>query len=81
MSSPESVSSRMHRRGSSTAMWKISFRFFSPPENPSLTGRLSSPSSICTSRILPRTILRNSMASISGSPRCLRTALSAALRK
>ena len=31
MSRPESVSSRMARTGSRTAIWKISFRFFSPP--------------------------------------------------
>ena len=37
MSSPESVSSRTHRVGSSIAIWKISARFFSPPEKPSLT--------------------------------------------
>src|SRR5947207_512562 len=30
MSSPESVSSRMASFGSSTAIWKISLRFFSP---------------------------------------------------
>jgi hypothetical protein len=29
------------RRGSSTAIWNISLRFFSPPEKPSLTDRLS----------------------------------------
>src|SRR5436190_2116869 len=39
MSRPESVSSRMASWGSSTAIWKISLRFFSPPENPSLTER------------------------------------------
>ena len=38
MSRPESVSSRMASVGSSTAIWKISLRFFSPPEKPSLTG-------------------------------------------
>ena len=38
MSRPESVSSRMASRGSSTAIWKISLRFFSPPEKPSFTG-------------------------------------------
>ena len=41
MSRPESVSSRMASLGSSTAIWKISLRFFSPPEKPSLTERLS----------------------------------------
>ncbi len=81
MSSPESVSSRIASRGSSTAIWKISLRFFSPPEKPSLTGRLRRLSSICTSFIFWRTSLRKSTASISVSPRCLRTALSAALRK
>jgi hypothetical protein len=40
MSRPESVSSRIASRGSSTAIWKISLRFFSPPEKPSLTGTL-----------------------------------------
>src|SRR5574337_832429 len=34
MSRPESVSSRMASLGSSTAIWKISLRFFSPPEKP-----------------------------------------------
>jgi hypothetical protein len=34
MSRPESVSSRIASFGSSTAIWKISLRFFSPPEKP-----------------------------------------------
>src|SRR4029078_11040581 len=34
MSRPESVSSRMARVGSRSAIWKISFRFFLPPEKP-----------------------------------------------
>ena len=38
---PLSVSSRIANFGSSTASWKISLRFFSPPENPSFTPRLS----------------------------------------
>jgi len=37
MSSPESVSSRIAISGSSTASWRISFRFFSPPEKPWFT--------------------------------------------
>ena len=81
MSRPESVSSRIASVGSSTAIWKISLRFFSPPENPSLTGRFSSAWSMSSSFILSRTSARNSIASSSGSPRCLRTALSAAFRK
>ncbi len=39
MSSPESVSSRIASFGSSTAIWRISLRFFSPPEKPALTKR------------------------------------------
>ena len=39
MSSPESVSSISASLGLITAIWKISLRFFSPPENPSLTAR------------------------------------------
>ena len=37
MSSPESVSSRIASVGSRTSICRISLRFFSPPENPSLT--------------------------------------------
>src|SRR3972149_1013372 len=39
MSRPESVSSRRASLGSRTASWRISLRFFSPPEKPSLTAR------------------------------------------
>ncbi len=35
MSSPESVSSRIAISGCWSASWRISMRFFSPPENPS----------------------------------------------
>ena len=42
MSRPESVSSSTASFGSSTAIWNISLRFFSPPENPSFTGRFNS---------------------------------------
>ena len=37
---PESISSRMATSASRTASCRISLRFFSPPENPSLTLRL-----------------------------------------
>ena len=37
MSRPESVSSRMHRFGSRSAICRISLRFFSPPEKPTLS--------------------------------------------
>jgi hypothetical protein len=33
ISKPESVSSRIANFGSNIAIWKISLRFFSPPEN------------------------------------------------
>ena len=36
MSRPESVSSSTAKSGSIIAIWRISLRFFSPPENPSL---------------------------------------------
>ena len=41
MSRPESVSSRIASLGSSTAICRISFRFFSPPEKPVFTDRVS----------------------------------------
>ena len=59
-----------HRqRGSSTAIWKISLRFFSPPEKPSLTERCSSAWSISSSFIFSFTSAMKSMASSSGSSR------------
>ena len=63
------------------ASWKISLRFFSPPEKPTFTPRLSSDSSMCRTASFSRTRARKSIASSSGSPRCLRIALTAALRK
>ncbi len=81
MSRPESVSSSIASFGSSTAICRISLRFFSPPEKPSFTPRLRKLSSICISFIFSRTSARNSKASSSGWPRCLRTALSAALSR
>ena len=51
MSRPESVSSKMASLGSRIAIWRISLRFFSPPENPSLTDRLMKLRSISTSFI------------------------------
>ena len=41
MSRPESVSSSTASRGCKTAICKISLRFFSPPEKPTLTARRS----------------------------------------
>ena len=67
--------------GFMTAIWKISLRFFSPPEKPSLMARFMKLGSIFSSFILSLTSLRNSTASSSFALRCLRTALTAALRK
>src|SRR3954471_15773263 len=81
MSRPESVSSRIASSGSRTAIWRISFRFFSPPEKPSFTGRLSSDSLIWTRLAFSLMSLRKSAASRSCWPRCLRIAFSAFFRK
>ena len=59
MSRPESVSSRMASSGSSMAIWRISLRFFSPPEKPSFRWRSpkagSMPSRFIHSIIVSRT--------------------------
>ena len=81
MSRPESVSSRIARRGSRIAIWRISLRFFSPPEKPSLTERVMKLRSISTSFIRSVASARKSMASRSSRPRARRTALSAVRRK
>ena len=81
MSRPESVSSSTASVGSSTAMWKISLRFFSPPEKPSFTDRISIDSSTCRILSFCFTSAMKSMASSSSRPCCLRLAFSAALRK
>ena len=75
MSSPESVSSRIASLGSSTAIWRISFRFFSPPEKPELTARLmiSGPHSTTLSFSSSRS--RKSIESSSSSPRAFRISL------
>ena len=75
------VSSRMASRGSSTAIWRISFRFFSPPEKPLFTDRLNM--SACMSTIASFSSIRsaNSSGSTSSSPRALRISLYAARRK
>ncbi len=65
MSSPESVSSRTASVGSSTAIWKISLRFFSPPEKPSFTARVIRLSSMSSRFMRSRTSAMNSIASSS----------------
>ena len=73
MSRPESVSSRIARRGSRSIIWRISLRFFSPPEKPSLRGRRSSASSMSTSFTFSRmSSCMKSIASSSSSPRARR---------
>jgi len=81
MSRPLSISSRMASRGSSTAICRTSFRFFSPPENPSFRPRFMNAGSISTSLIFSRARSRKSTASSSSSPRDFRWAFSAARRK
>ena len=81
MSSPESVSSRMASVGSSTAIWRISFRFFSPPEKPELTARLMISGSHSTSLSFSSSESRKSIESTSSSPRAFRISLYAARRK
>src|SRR5215470_10053841 len=80
MSRPESVSSSTPSRGCNNAICKISLRFFSPPENPTLTPRRSISCSMPSLPATSRTRLRNSGVEISSSPRFLRCALSAVRR-
>ncbi len=55
MSSPLSVSSSTANFGFMMPIWTISARFFSPPEKPTLTGRLSISASMPSSaRLLSR---------------------------
>src|SRR5690606_1929807 len=80
ISNPESVSSRMHKSGSSSIICMISLRFFSPPEKPSLTPRLRKLASRSTRLLVSRASFMNSTEDSSGSPRCLRLASTDTLR-
>ncbi len=80
MSRPELVSSSTHSRGSSIAICRISLRFFSPPEKPTLTPRRSISWSMCSFLATSRTRFMNSGVVSSASPRALRWALSAVRR-
>src|SRR2546428_100686 len=64
MSSPESVSSRIAISGFNTAICRISARFFSPPENPSLTYRERKESSMRSTDISSLSSARNSLTLI-----------------
>src|SRR5207302_1804801 len=59
MSSPESVSSRIAKRGWNMCICRISSRFFSPPENPSFTERVMNESSTPRSFIFSARSFRN----------------------
>src|SRR3954452_11620322 len=74
MSRPESVSSSTARRGCWSASWRISMRFFSPPEKPSLRYRELNSLGTLVSSIAASTVLRKSLRLISGSSRASRWA-------
>src|SRR6478752_10441103 len=67
-SRPESVSSRTAIFGLSSSIWRISWRFFSPPLKPSLTLRSAKAGSICSCAIASLTSLTQSR-SFGASPR------------
>ena len=54
-----------------SASWRISMRFFSPPEKPSLRYRLENSFGTFVSSIAASTVLRNSLSEIGSSPRRL----------
>src|SRR5206468_6804824 len=89
MSRPESVSSRTANRGWNMCIWRISRRFFSPPEKPSFTDRVMNESSTPRSFIFSASSFLNcgigmSCFSISPVPSALgdaRRALIAVRRK
>ena len=81
MSKPLSVSSRIASRGSNIAIWKISFRFFSPPEKPSFTLRFASLLSNSTIARFSRISFRNSVADTGFKPLYSRCAFTAARMK
>ncbi len=76
-SRPESVSSRIAIFGSSSSSWRISWRFFSPPENPSFSERSANFGSMARSPIAPFISLTK-LRSFGASPR---TAVTAVRRK
>ena len=68
ISSPESVSSKIESFGFNNDICKISFFFFSPPENPTLSCLFSFSSSNFRSNAFCFTNFKNSIASSSFSP-------------
>ncbi len=81
MSRPESVSSSRASSGSSMAIWKISFFFFSPPENPSFTARFESLAVSSTTFFFSSIRARNSAADKGGWLRYLRMSFKAVRMK
>ena len=71
----------MERVGSSIAIWKISLRFFSPPEKPTLTSLLANSGRICTNAIFSFISFRKSPAFIGSRPSAARFALTAVFMK
>src|SRR5437867_2715516 len=67
MSRPESVSSSTAMSGSSTASWRISFFFFSPPEKPWFTYRFTMASSTPRRFIFSFMCFRKASAEISSA--------------
>ena len=63
------------------AIWKISLRFFSPPEKPTLTPLEENEGFISTISILLRISLRKSAAFRGSRPLCLRCSLTAVRMK
>ncbi len=73
-SRPESVSSSTAIFGSSSSSWRISWRFFSPPEKPSLSERSANFGSMARSLIAPFSSLTK-LRSFGASPRMAVTAV------
>src|SRR5919106_2751996 len=80
MSRPESVSSSTASWGLSIASWRISIRFFSPPEKPSFRYRLEKSFGMFVSSIASSVSARKSFSLISASPLSERWALTAIRR-
>jgi hypothetical protein len=74
MSRPESVSSSTASDGLVSASWRISMRFFSPPENPSFKYREENSRGTLVSSIACWTVVRKSLSEIACSPRASRCA-------
>jgi len=72
MSRPESVSSRIAISGRCRASWRISMRFFSPPEKPSFKYREEKSLGTSVSAMASSTVLRKSLRLTGSSPRCSR---------